>query len=264
MTTVADIIEHLDTWFPPALAESWDAIGLVCGRRAQPVKRIVLAVDPTVEVVQWALTEGADLLITHHPLYLRGTSTVDGDTPKGDVVHRAIAGGLALFVAHTNADNARPGVSDALAEAFGIRDALPIEPHPTNPTLGTGRVGTLAEPLTLAAFAARVAAALPATATPLRVAGDPTRLVRRAAVCGGAGDSLLARIDADVYVTSDLRHHIVSEYLAQGRAALIDCAHAAAESLWLTPLEHRLRSAAPDVDVMCCPLNTDPWTAAQA
>lgn len=258
MATVGTLIGHIEQWFPPELAEEWDAIGLVTGRRDASVHTVALAVDPTAAVVAWAIEQGAQFLLVHHPLYLRGTTTVDGDTTKGGVVHDAIRNGLAIYVAHTNADAARPGVSDALIEAFGIHDAKPIRPRSDDPTLGLGRVGTLPAPTTLGEFAARVAWALPATAAGIRWAGEPTSTISTVAVCGGAGDDLLAEVQADVYVTSDLRHHVASEYLAPHHAALIDIPHAAAESLWLEPLADRLRGLG--IDAFVCPFVTDPWS----
>ena len=262
MHTVGSVTTQLEAWFPPALAEDWDAIGLVTGRRDADVRTVALAVDPTIEVVRWAIEQGAQLLVVHHPLFLRGTTTVDGDSPKGDVVHTAIANGLAIFVGHTNADSARPGVSDALIEALGVKQSVPIRAHASDPNLGLGRVGNLDTPTTLGEFAARVAWALPATHAGIRWAGDTGRRVQRIAVCGGAGDDLLQEIDADVYVTSDLRHHVTSEYLASGRAALVDIPHAAAESLWLHPLAERLQKLG--VHATVCPFITDPWAAHHA
>lgn len=260
--TVGSVTALLEAWFPPALAEDWDAIGLIAGRRDAEVSKVALAVDPTLEVVQWAIDNGAQLLVVHHPLFLRGTTSVDGDTPKGDIVHTAITDGLAIFVAHTNADSARPGVSDALIEAFGVKESAPIRPHYSNPSLGLGRVGMLDAPTTLAEFAARVAWALPATHAGIRWAGAADRTVQRVAVCGGAGDDLLPEVDADVYVTSDLRHHVAAEYLAAGRAALVDIPHAAAESLWLHPVAERLQKSG--VESTVCPLVTDPWAGHHA
>lgn len=128
---------------------------------------------------------------------------------------------------------------------------------------GTGRVGSVEE-TTLASFAERVAAALPATAHGVRVAGDPGRTVRRVAVCGGAGDFLLDELagsDVDAYVTSDLRHHRAGEFLEHGGPALVDVAHWAAEWTWLPVVEARLRAALGDrVDTRVSTRCTDPWT----
>jgi dinuclear metal center YbgI/SA1388 family protein len=128
-----DVVAALDELYPPEHAASWDAVGLVVGDPDAPVRRVHLAVDPVEAVVDEALAAGADLLLTHHPLYLRGTTSVAATTPKGRVVHRLVAGGCGLFVAHTNADVADPGVSDALAGVLGLRGLRPLQPDPEEP-----------------------------------------------------------------------------------------------------------------------------------
>lgn len=264
MATVGDLVAAFDTWFPPESADDWDAVGMLTGRRRAALSKLALAVEVTEATLAWALDEGAQLLFVHHPLYLRGTTNIDGDSPRGDLVQRAIEAGLAVFVAHTNADHARPGVSDALAEACGLRETEPIRPQAGNARLGTGRHGWLELPTTLAEFAGRVAWALPQTQSGVRWAGDPERHIAHVAVCAGAGSDLLDEVDADVYVTSDLRHHVASDYLATGRAALIDIPHSAAESLWLAPLAARIEEEFPDVVPTVCPIVTDPWTGHHA
>lgn len=369
MPSLADVVDLLHTWYPPSTADSWDAVGLVSGDPAADVARVMFAVDPTVEVAREAVEWGADLLVVHHPLLLSPVSSVATTTPKGRTLHTLTAGGCALLTAHTNADQARSGVSESLALALGLGDLAPIRPAPADPLdkvvvfapvdaadavraalhdagagrlgdydsasfstsgqgrfrpldgaspaigrvgeaevvdevrievvaprarrtrvvrallaahpyeepafdvvaladagladTGTGRVGTVAA-TTLEQFAAQVAAALPATAHGVRVAGDPRRPVQRVAVCGGAGDFLLdelARSDADVYVTSDLRHHRAGEFLEQDGPALVDVAHWAAEWTWLPVVEARLRAATGDrVETRVSTRCTDPWT----
>jgi len=123
---LGEVLDVLDGWYPPEWAESWDAVGLVCGDRDEPVSRVVLAVDATPATVGEALDSG-QLLITHHPLLLSGVHGVPADDVKGAMVHRMIRAGVAHFVAHTNADVADPGVSDALAERIGLQDLSPLE-----------------------------------------------------------------------------------------------------------------------------------------
>ena len=374
MTTVADVIAALEAAYPPALAADWDAIGLVCGDPAEPVREVLVAVDAVPETVEEAA--GAQLLVTHHPLLLRGVHGVGADTPKGALVHRLIRGGTALYTAHTNADSADPGVSDALAAAIGLTVTGPLVPAPDEPvdkivtfipvgpaitavhdalaeagagtigdyshcsfaTAGTGqfkpltgahptigevgklervaetklemvmprgrrgavvealrashpyeepafdvlelatlptsrglgRIGTLPGPEPLSAFTERVAAALPATAWGVRAAGDPDRLVRRVAVCGGAGDSALGAAIAagvDAYVTADLRHHPASEHLLTGPAApaLVDVAHWASEWPWCAQAADVIRAAVGgSVEVRVSSRRTDPWTLGRA
>lgn len=133
MTTLADLIEVLDAAYPPKLAESWDSVGLVAGDPGDEVARVLFAVDATAGVVDEAIDWRAQALVVHHPLLLRGVDTVAADTPKGALLHRLIRSGCALFSAHTNADSADPGVSDALAAAIGLTVTGPIDAKPEAP-----------------------------------------------------------------------------------------------------------------------------------
>jgi dinuclear metal center YbgI/SA1388 family protein len=274
MPALAAILALLDAAYPPEHAQSWDAVGLVCGDPEAQVNRVLFAVDPVDSVLDEALEWGAQLLVTHHPLLLRAVNGVPSTNFKGRNVHRLITGGCALLTAHTNADVARPGVSDALAEALGLAVGEPILPLPrlgvpgADPRLGLGRYGELPEAEPLGAFAERVGRALPATASGVRVAGDPDRPIRRVAVCGGAGDDrdLLAAVRAagvDAYVTADLRHHPAAEAMEQARfgggPALVDVAHFAGEWPWLSVAAGLL--AGGTVETRVSTIVTDPWTS---
>lgn len=129
--TLGDVVAALEQLYPPELAEPWDAVGLVIGDPWAPVDRVLFAVDPVEAVVREALEGGVQLLVTHHPLWLGGTTSVATDDPKGRVAHALVTGGCGLFVAHTNADRAHPGgVSDALAALFDLQDLAPLEAAP--------------------------------------------------------------------------------------------------------------------------------------
>jgi dinuclear metal center YbgI/SA1388 family protein len=260
-----EVIAALDARYDPGLAESWDAVGLVCGDPDEPVERVLFAVDPTGAVVDEVIETGADLLVTHHPLLLTPVHGVPADDPKGRLVHRLIRARAALFVAHTNADRAPgSGVNAALADVLGLTGAVPLEPAGTEPGVGLGRVGDLPEPMTLTGFAARVAAVLPETVGGVRVAGEPHRVVRRVAVCGGSGGSLLgaaAAAGADVLLTSDLKHHPVSDAGEVDGPALCDVAHYASEWPWLPVAAARLaEDLGGQVEVAVSRRRTDPWT----
>ena len=123
---LSDIIDVLDAAYPPRLAQDWDSVGLVCGDPAETVETVTVAVDATAAVVAEVPDRG--LLLAHHPLLLRGVDTVAASTAKGALVHQMIRTGRALFTAHTNADAASPGVSDALADALGLRVDEVLEP----------------------------------------------------------------------------------------------------------------------------------------
>lgn len=278
--TLADVVAALEGLYPPSTAEGWDAVGLAAGDPAAPVRKVLLAVDPVADVVEEAIAWGADLLVTHHPLFLRPVHSVAATTFKGEVVHRLLGAGCGLYVAHTNADAAPRGVADALADLVGITNRRPLVARDDADGVerGIGRVGRLSGPTTLGAFAEQVAAALPATAQGVRVAGDLDAPVSTAAVVGGSGDSLFDAVRAaavDVYVTADLRHHPASELreraVFEARSAgapgatpyLVDVAHFASEWPWLRYAAEDLVAGLPEgtVTTRVSTHGTDPWTA---
>lgn len=266
MTTVADVQRAVEALWPAATAEDWDAVGLVAGDPADEASRILLAVDATEATAAEAVERGADLLLVHHPLLLRGVSSVAATTPAGRVITRLVRERVALLAAHTNADAVDRGTSGELASMLRLAGAEPIVVNRVDDAKGLGRVGDLPEPTSLAGLARTLAQLLPAVAGGVRVAGDPERSVRRVAICGGAGDSLLreaAVLGADVYITSDLRHHPASDarerHIAGEGPALIDVSHWASESLWLRPAAEQLRAALPGVAVEVSEIRTDPW-----
>ena len=274
---LAQVVAAFHDLYPPQLSAGWDASGLVCGRAAAPVRHVHFAVDALAATADEAVEHGAGLLITHHPLLLRGAQFIPDTDYKGHVLHTLIEGQCGLLGAHTNADAAIAGVNEALCDALNLTDRTALaepqtqelggEEHP----VGTGRVGTLPEPLTLRALSERLADALPATAGGLRIAGRPEQRISRVALCGGAGDSLfeaVRSVGADVYITADLRHHPASEFreqeLVRGtECALIDCSHAASESLWLQRAGERLQALLTErghsITFTVSSLNTDPW-----
>lgn len=369
MPKLREVVAVLDSLYDPRWADDWDAVGTVVGDPDANVSKILFAVDPVQAVVDEATAWGADLVVTHHPLYLRGVTSVAATTPKGRVVHDLISNGIALHTCHTNADSPALGVSESMALAFGLANLRPLEDdgeaadkwivyvpraaadvvaaamhdagagaigdydralfasdgigqfrpldgadpaigtvgeverveetrleliaeprvrervraalldaHPyeevayeviaTEPRpsgRGSGRIGTLPEPTTLADFARLVTDRLPGHASVARVAGHPDTEVHTVALCGGSGDFLLGAAQsagADVYVTSDLRHHPVSEHAERpGACAVIDVPHWAAEWTWLPVAADVVgRRLSATVETKVSTIVTDPWT----
>ncbi|KGN38997.1 Nif3-like dinuclear metal center hexameric protein [Knoellia subterranea] len=259
-----DVVAALEGLYPPSTAQSWDQVGLVSGDPDQPVERILLALDPTLAVIEEARERHADLIVTHHPLLMRGIHSVATTSAKGASVTGLIVGDIALYVAHTNADVAAAGVCEALASAAGLSDTRPLAVVEDQPL---GRVGRLPTPTTLADFATSLYAGLPASAAGLRVAGPADAVVQTVAVVGGAGDDQFAAVrasGADVYVTADLRHHPALEAREEargGRPYLVDAGHWSSEAVWLPTLADALASALRvDVDIDISTVRTDPWT----
>lgn len=268
--TLRDVVAVLDEHYPPATAQSWDQVGLVTGDLDQPVRRVHAAVDPTLAVIEEARDLGADVLLTHHPLLLRGVHSVATTTAKGESVTSLVVGDVALYVAHTNADVAAPGVNTALAQACGLTTWEPLVVEEGQPL---GLVGDLDEPTRLAPFVEGLATRLPQAAGGIRVAGPADGQVRRVALLGGSGDSAFDAVrasGADVYVTADLRHHPVLEAREEARDGtpyLVDAGHWATESLWLEGALARLIEGlaahghdTTTVETHVSTIRTDPWT----
>jgi dinuclear metal center YbgI/SA1388 family protein len=263
--SLAETLDVIDALWPSAGAEAWDAPGPVSGDPAAPVTRLRLVVDAVAATVDEAIDDDVDLIVAHHPLLLRGATSIAEDRYKGALIARLIRAGCALVTAHTNADVAPDGVSDVIAQRLGLLGVRPILAGAAAGS-GIGRVGTLSAPTTLGSLARELAGILPPTASGVRVSGDFAAPVATVALCGGAGDAYLSEPAvraSDVYITSDLRHHPASaareQALLGGGPALIDVSHWASEWLWLETAAAQLRDALPGVEVTVSELRTDPW-----
>jgi dinuclear metal center YbgI/SA1388 family protein len=255
---IGRVVAAIEARYPPSTAEEWDRVGLVVGDPDQTVRTVLLAVDCVQSTVAEAEAVGAQLMVVHHPLLLRGVHSVATTTYKGSLVHRLIRAGIGVYTAHTNADLAMPGVGDALAARLGLHDVRPLRPDGPHP----GRVGRLDPPRSLRALVGEVAGRLPATTVGVRAAGDPDRLIHTLAVVGGSGDAFLADATAagvDAYLTADLRHHPASEHIDAGGPALLDAPHWATERPWLDALADELRADL-GVTVVVSDVVTDAWT----
>ena len=220
--TLREVVAALERRYPLDTAMGWDRVGLVAGDLDQTVRRVHFAVDPTLEVVAEAVAAGADLLVSHHPLLLRGVHSVATTSAKGEILTRAIVARPGIYVGpHQRRRSHAWGVRRARRRARPGRRSGRWSPSRSQP----GGSGRLPEPVRCRDFATRIAEALPPSAGGVRVAGDPEATVQRVAVLGGSGDDRFEEVrsaGADVYVTADLRHHPVLEEREDdpGRGAL--------------------------------------------
>ena len=260
MTQLSDLIQSFEALWPEQTAEDWDRPGLMLGHPGQEVSKVVLSVDVTAEVIEEAGEAGAQLLLSHHPLLLRGVTELGELTLKGNLAAKAIRSGLAVFSAHTNADIAEIGVGRALAASLDLTELEPLDKEN-----GHGSVGTTGK-TTLLQLARLLAGKLPPTAQGVKVAGAGDKSVSRVALVAGAGDSYLGlalKSGADVFITSDLRHHPSQDFIEQSKLldgpALIDISHWAAEWLWLDLAAKELAQRHPECEFVVSDLRTDPW-----
>jgi dinuclear metal center YbgI/SA1388 family protein len=261
---LATLISEFEKLWPVANAEEWDVVGLVSGSKEQHISKILLTVDVTSEVVDHAIEIAADLILAHHPMLLKPVNNLTEDSAKGSLLSKLIRSNIALYSAHTNSDAVPTGTSAMLAKAIGLHNTKPLQPF-ADGIHGIGKVGQLTHPISLGDLSAELNIALPATATGVRVAGDFESIVETVALCAGAGDSYLKlALDshADVFITSDLRHHPAQEILELAKArnqniALIDISHWAAEYLWLAQAKTELDSLGLELDIEVCEIRTD-------
>ena len=261
---LATLISEFEKLWPVANAEEWDVVGLVSGSKEQRISKILLTVDVTAEVVDHAIEIAADLILAHHPMLLKPVNNLTEDSAKGSLLSKLIRSNIALYSAHTNSDAVPTGTSAMLAKAIGLHNTKPLQPF-ADGIHGIGKVGQLTHPISLGDLAAELNHALPATATGVRVAGDFENIVETVALCAGAGDSYLKlalESNADVFITSDLRHHPAQEILELAKArnqifALIDISHWAAEYLWLAQAKAELDSLGLELEIEVCEIRTD-------
>jgi dinuclear metal center YbgI/SA1388 family protein len=265
---VADMVGLMEKIAPAFLAESWDNCGLQVGDLQWPVKKVWVALDPLLPVIDAAVGQDVDLVITHHPLIFKPLRAVDLDRPDGKIIAAALNSRTAIFSAHTNLDSARDGINNELAHKIGLDASVPLVPvDPSAPsadaTMGMGRIGRLKPPRTVAALAQQIKKQL--GLKNVKIAGRGDRMIDKVAICSGSGGSLLGNFlgsDAQVFITGDSRYHD-ARTVEEASRALIDIGHFASEHIMIDMLCRLLAAevaeAGWDVRIEACKLERDPF-----
>jgi len=231
---IQELTATMERIAPRALALEFDNPGLLIEPDHTEISRVLVALDCTKAVAEEAVEWGADLVLTHHPLFFHPVKHMTFSDPATVAACILLRHGIGLYAAHTNLDAAHGGVNDTLCSLFGIREAIPFDE-------GVGRVGTLKEPETLLSFANRAKSVLGAR---VAVAGDAERIVQRVAVMGGSGgDSvvLAAAQGADVLLTGEVKHSDAIDAQSLGMS-LVVAGHYETEVVVLEPLIKRLQN----------------------
>ena len=251
MTTVGDILKFLETVAPPYMKETWDNVGLLCGSAKQPVTKILVALDPFESVCREAETEGADLLVTHHPLIFQAPKSITDDDGVGRAILQLIRGGISAINAHTNLDCAPGGVNDVLAVTLGLDDISVINPSGADEEgrpWGLLRQGTVTEQ-PLEEFLDHVKTALRCGGLRFVSGG---KSVHRVAVGGGSCAGALrevADLGCDTFVTADVKYNQFWDAAELG-VNLIDAGHFPTENPVCAVLAEKLRAAFPEISVI--------------
>ena len=252
MTTVADILNYIETLAPRSMKMDWDNVGLLCGSKSAAVTKVLVALDPFEAVCQEAVETGAQLIITHHPLIFQAPKAITDETSIGRCIMQLCRNGISAINAHTNLDQTPGGVNDVLAEKLGLENVEIINPRDG---IGLMRCGNIEEQ-SLESFLARVKARLGCDG--LRyVSGG--KAVRRVAVGGGScAGGMLEAIEAgcDTFVTADIKYNQFWDAHDLG-LNLIDAGHFHTENPVVSVLAGKIAAAFPEIQVEISKTHTD-------
>ena len=244
MPNVKWVMGEMEAWAPLSLAEEYDNVGLLVGDANQPVKKVLVALDATVAVIEEAASGGFGCIITHHPLMRDPMKRVTVQDATGKKIISLIKNGISLYTAHTNLDKAIGGVNDCLAEKMGLLQTVPMAKESQNSEIGFGKVGEMPNETTLVGLAKHVKDALGLQS--VRICGNASTKVKKIALCGGSGMSFLQAAKesgCDVYITGDVKYSdalVAQEY----GMCIIDATHYGTENIIVQAIVERLSAKA--------------------
>jgi dinuclear metal center YbgI/SA1388 family protein len=241
---VKDILDNLEIEAPFQLAESWDNVGLLIGNPEQKVTGVLAGLDATNALIDEAISNGCNTVVTHHPVIFKPLASIDTSTPEGQLVQKALRHDLAIIGCHTNFDSAREGVSDVLGHLLGLTDLRPLiaSTGGTEDT-GLGRIGVYENGLNPEEFLIRLFSALKLDT--VQMAGKLPAAIKTVAVCGGSGSEfapIARQKGADVYLSAEIKHNIAI-WARENNFCIIDGTHYATEKPAVALLVKRLLQA---------------------
>ncbi|MCS7188402.1 MAG: Nif3-like dinuclear metal center hexameric protein [Bacteroidia bacterium] len=255
MTCIKEVVQVLETWAPPAWAESHDNVGLLWGDPDSRVEGVLTALEITPGVLEEAKELNANLIVVHHPLWYGHRTRLLWDVYADRLIYHLIQAGIAVYAIHTNADHAPNGVNYGLCEVLGLKPVGFL--HATAPSHGIGYIGELETPIEIwdLFHLVRERVGVPV----IRYAKGKDMLIRRVAVCGGAGSFLLPQAlasGAQAFLTADIPYHRFFE--AQERIWLADIGHYESEKTITTTLANLLRTYFPMLPIFVTHIRTSP------
>ncbi len=245
---VKEIAAAIEGFAPLELQEPYDNAGLQVGDREMPVSAVLVCLDVTEDILREAIERECNMIVSHHPLIFKGLKCLTGRTATERIVAEALRRNIAIYSAHTNLDSASEGVSAEIAHSLGLRDLRPLKPTAPGADTGLGVVGDMA-PAPKLEFLRRLKELFGVKMVRYS-AQTPSIVVRRVAVCGGAGGSLIPDAlcaGADVYVTGDLRYHDFTTYGLD--LLLADIGHYESELCTMKIFSKMIRERYPDCQV---------------
>lgn len=254
---VSVICNALDAWAPPALAASYDNVGLLVGRPDMPVTGALINLDVTEAVVAEAVARGCNLIITHHPIWFNARKRLNGDDYVSRAIMAAIRADVALYACHTNLDHVPHGVNRMIGERLALEGLTILQPSGPDSPNGAGMIGELSLPLDKENFLVKVKDAFHCGI--VRYADAPLTRIHRVAVCGGAGSFLVAdaiRAGADAFITADVTYHKFFDN--EGKILLLDIGHYESEQFTSDLIFSYLSDKFPNFALLLSETHTNP------
>lgn len=259
--TIAQACKKLDELLPGSFAESWDNVGLIVAQPENTLTGILIALDISPRILQEAINNDCNLIITHHPIWFRDRKKLIGDDFAGIQIHTAIQNKLNLYSYHTNLDNIQMGVNRQIVERLKLHDTTFLEyktgfgPDANTPA-GSGMIGTLSAPMPQNDFLQFVKEVFQTGC--IRFTSGPAE-ISKVAVCGGSGSFLYEaamKKSADALITGDITYHTFFEPM--GTLLLMDIGHYESEQFTKFAIYDLIKEEMSDVDIKISELNTNP------
>lgn len=249
--TVSDIKNEIEKHFPLKYAMDWDNPGLMAGRSDKKVKKIIIALDATTEIIEAAVLEAADMVITHHPLIFKGVKSVSDESSTGNKILKLIENGISLYSMHTNYDIASEGMGTAVAKRLdaNILSPLEITGDEEGTAIGVGFIAELKDKISVRELAAKIKERFGISGIFFYDAG---KNISKIAVCPGSGRGMLRHAlinKCDVLITGDMGHHDGIDALDDG-ISLIDAGHFGLEQVFVEEMSEFIASHFEGIEVI--------------
>ncbi|MEG1935639.1 MAG: Nif3-like dinuclear metal center hexameric protein, partial [Rikenellaceae bacterium] len=223
------IVDLIESFASPLLAESYDNTGLLIGDREAETSKLLVCVDVTEEIVEEAKRVGADMILSHHPLIFSGLKSLTGASYIERCVVEIIRSDMALYCSHTSIDAAYGGVSHMAASMLSLSNVKVLEPTHVDGE-GFGVIGEIATKERFSDFLPKLKTIFDAPI--IRHTAPHKELVKTIAFCGGSGSSLISRaisLGADLYISADFKYH--DFFMAEKRITIADIGHFESEKM---------------------------------
>ena len=232
MIKVNNIINEMELLAPTYLKEDFDNVGLMVGDKNKEVKKVLLALDCTLKVIEEAKKENVELIITHHPLIFKRPSSITTDTLQGKKIIELIKNDISLYSSHTNLDSVENGLNDTIVSILGFDNSKILEKNKRDDKAGLGRIVSLKESIQLEDLISKIKKSL--NINNLRVVKGKDK-VNKIAIINGSGQDFIGKavaLGADCIITGDTTYHFASDY-KEMEISILDVGHFASEQITL-------------------------------